>query len=164
MNALWAYFWPAFAAGLAIGAIGGLVGFRRGRIPLTVAGALAGAALAAALWHGPVGGADRLVAQVDRVVRNTLVYYEMTQIDARLERGPLTRRLHLSGPADDFQRGELVRVLSDVPGVSTAYWSGGRAMPLLVEGILTALLGALVGLLLAYLIELRRRYNAQWSW
>jgi hypothetical protein len=40
----------------------------------------------------------------------------------------------------------------------------GGGTPLIAEGGLIALLGFLVGLLLAYLVELRRRYNAQWSW
>jgi ABC-type lipoprotein release transport system permease subunit len=35
---------------------------------------------------------------------------------------------------------------------------------LLVEGLFAAVLGFLLGLLLAYLVELRRRYNAQWNW
>ena len=34
----------------------------------------------------------------------------------------------------------------------------------LVEGGAIAVLGFLFGLLLAYLIELHRRYNAQWNW
>jgi len=35
---------------------------------------------------------------------------------------------------------------------------------LLAEVELAALISFGLGLLLAYLIELRRRYNAQWSW
>ena len=38
------------------------------------------------------------------------------------------------------------------------------APPLIVEAAAVALLGFLFGLLLAYLVELRRRYNAQWTW
>jgi hypothetical protein len=30
--------------------------------------------------------------------------------------------------------------------------------------MIASLLGFLLGLLLAYLVELRRRYNAQWNW
>jgi hypothetical protein len=35
---------------------------------------------------------------------------------------------------------------------------------LIVEGMAVALLGFLFGLLVAYLVELRRRYNSQWNW
>jgi membrane associated rhomboid family serine protease len=37
-------------------------------------------------------------------------------------------------------------------------------MPLIAEGAAGAVLGFLFGLLLAYLVELRRRYNAQYNW
>jgi hypothetical protein len=71
----------------------------------------------------------------------------------------------LSGPADDFQSSELVRIIGSIPGVSSARWSStGGGIPLIVEGAAVSLLGFLLGLLLAYLVELRRRYNAQWNW
>ena len=89
----------------------------------------------------------------------------MPQVQARLHRGPLSRRLVLTGQADDFQREELVRIMSEVPGVSTATWDKSAAgIPLIVEAALAALAGFLIGLLLAYVAELRRRYNAQWKW
>ena len=73
--------------------------------------------------------------------------------------------LVLSGPADDWQRGELVRLFSQVPGVSGATWSGDDpGLPLFVEEVAGALAGFLLGLLVAYLVQLRRRYNAQWTW
>jgi hypothetical protein len=71
----------------------------------------------------------------------------------------------LAGTADDFQRSELVRIMGAVPGVSSASWSAERGgLPLIAEGTIASLAGFLVGLLLAYLVELRRRYNAQWKW
>jgi hypothetical protein len=89
----------------------------------------------------------------------------MYQINARLHRGPLTRRLILAGPADDFQSSELVRIMGAVPGVSGARWSEkASGPPLAVEGAAIAVLAFLLGLLLAYLVELRRRFNAQWNW
>jgi len=39
-----------------------------------------------------------------------------------MHRGPLSRRLILSGPADDFQRTELVRILDETPGVLDVRW------------------------------------------
>ena len=43
-------------------------------------------------------------------------------IQAKLQRDPLSRRLILSGPADDFQRSELVRILDGTPGVLEVRW------------------------------------------
>jgi hypothetical protein len=37
-------------------------------------------------------------------------------------------------------------------------------MPLLGEALLLSLVGFAIGLLIAYLIELRRRANADWRW
>jgi hypothetical protein len=126
---------------------------------------LAASILAAALWHGPLGGADQFTTKVRRGIKATLVYYEMTQVAADLHHDPLTRRVLLSGSADDFQRSELVRLMEELPGVSSASWSSDRSgTPLIVEGAAVSILGFLFGLLLAYLVELRRRYNAQWDW
>ena len=122
MNTLWTYFWPLFALGLVLGGILGSVWLRRGRrLPLAIGLVLALAG--AALWHGPFGAADRFATVVERSAQRTLTDYEMTQVNAQLHRGPLSRRLLLSGTADDFQRSELVRIMSDIPGVSRATWS-----------------------------------------
>lgn len=184
MNAFWTYFWPAFSSGVIFGLIAATGAFRakivrvrerphqpdfirpspKRRIAFLVGGVLASMG-AAAMWHGPLGGAERFSREVELSVRQTLDYWEMTKVQARLHHGPLTRRIMLSGPADDFQRSELVRYIGDVPGVSTARWSAdGGGVPLIVEGIATSILGFLFGLLLAYLVERRRRYNAQWNW
>lgn len=166
MNALWSFFWPAFAAGLLVGGLSGTIAYRRRdkRVTALMAG-LAASMLLAALWHGPLGGADRFAQRVERGVNETLVYYEMKQVSGHLHRGPLTRRVLLSGPADDFQRSELVRYMNQIPGVSGTSWTAnGGGTPLILEVIGVAVLGFLFGLLLAYLVELRRRYNAQWNW
>ena len=165
MNALWSYFWPALAAGLVIGAVAGLVAFRGTRTKMVIAVGLAASLAAAALWHGPIGAAEAFSGEVERSARVTLDDWEMTQVQARLGRGPLSRQLILSGPADDFQRGRLIEIMSALPGVGRATWSPeDRALPLIAEAALTALVGYLLGLLLAYLVALRRRYNAQWKW
>ena len=166
MSAFWTYFWPPLGTGLLLGVIAGAFGFRphaRRTLFLLIGGVAAIGA--AALWHGPLGAADRFTAEVQRTARQTLVDYEMSKVQAQLHHGPLTRRLILSGPADDFQSSELVRIMGDLPGVSVAQWSNkGSGVPLIVEGAAMAMLGFLIGLLLAYLVELRRRYNAQWNW
>jgi hypothetical protein len=166
MNVLWSYFWPAFGLGMASGVVAGAIGFRRRPMRLiALGGGFVASLLLAALWHGPLGGADRFSTRVNRGIRATLVYYEMTQVTAHLHHDPLTRRVLLSGPADDFQRSELVRLMDELPGVSGASWSSDACgVPLIVEDAAVSLLGFLLGLLLAYLVELRRRYNAQWNW
>lgn len=167
MNAFWAYFWPPFGAGLAVAIIAGAIAFRRRRRRYLALGLGAMVAIAlAALWHGPLGAADRFTREVEQVARQALVYNEIPEVSGHLHHGPLTRRLLLSGPADDFQRSQLVIVMDQVPGVESVGWSqdGGGGTPLIVEGALVALLGFLFGLLVAYLRELRRRYNAQWKW
>ena len=166
MNALLSYFWPSFAAGLLIGAVVGLIAFRRRtKRNLMLAAGFAATLALAALWHGPLGGADRFTVLVEQAARQTLENYEMTRVTAHLHHGPLSRRLLLAGPADEFQTSELVRIMSTLPGVSRAQWSTSPAgPPLILEGSGVALMGFLFGLLLAYLVELRRRYNAQWNW
>ena len=165
MSAFWAYFWPAFAAGIVTGLLGGLIVFRGARMNRIALGAGAAVAIGlAGLWHGPIGGADRFSAIVEKDLRGALRYYEMTRIDAHLHRAPLTRRINLSGQADDFQRSELARLLGQIPGVSSATWSNKGGVPLIAEGAIAAVLGYLFGLLLAYLVALHRRYNAQWNW
>jgi hypothetical protein len=165
MNALWSYFWPPLGCGVVIGIIAGDVAYRGG---LGRNGVLAiGAALAlalAALWHGPLGAADRFATEIERMVRVATVYNEIPEVSGHLHHDPLTRRVLLSGPADDFQRGQLVEIIDEIPGVESVSWSDGRGIPLIVEGLAIALLGFLLGLLVAYLREVRRRYNAQWNW
>jgi hypothetical protein len=165
VNAFWTYFWPPSCAGLVIGIIAGAIAFRsrRKRVLALAAGVLAAIGLAV-LWHGPLGGADEFAATVEQSVRASLVYNEIPEVSGRLHHGPLTRRVLLSGPADDFQRSELTRIIGELPGVESTSWSGGTGVPLVVEGGIAAVLGFLLGLLVAYLRELRRRYNANWNW
>lgn len=163
MNPLWDYAWPIALVAVILGAISGLFGFRRKR-PLILAGAAVAAFAATVLWHGPVGAGDRFAAAVERQSRTVLDDYEMTQVQAHLHRGPLSRRLLLTGPADDFQQSELVVIMSQIRGVSSATWEQSGGIPLILEAELLAAAGFLLGLLLAYLVELRRRYNAQWDW
>ena len=89
-------------------------------IPL-LAGVAATLAFGAA-WHGPLGAGERLAARAEAVGRKTLTYYEMPLVTARIERDPLARTLVLSGPADAFQRNELVRIMGEVPGVAAVRW------------------------------------------
>ena len=76
-----------------------------------------------ALWHGPLGAGERLAGKIERTAEGTLEHFEMPLVTARLERSPLRRRLLLSGPADDFQQKELVRMMDEIPGVSSVRWT-----------------------------------------
>lgn len=168
MNPLLAYFWPCFAIGLVVGGLVFSIVFRRRlsglRKWLVIDGGVAGSAIGALLWSGPGGGGRRFIGTVEPLARRTLDYYEMTQIKARLGHAPLTRQLILEGPADDFQHSELVRLFSQLPGVSEATFVSGGALPIIVEAAGVAVAGFLAGAFLAYLVELHRRYNAQWNW
>ena len=151
---------------MAVGILSGAIGFRpRGRRNLALAIGVAVAILLAGLWHGPLGAADRLASDIERRARATFVNYEIPQVSGHVHHDPLTRRVLLSGPADDFQQRELVRLVEEIPGVSSASWDAdGGGVPPIAEGAAAAVLGFLLGLLVAYLVELRRRYNAQWTW
>jgi len=165
MNALWSYFWPIFALSLVVGTVAGLISWRsrKRRWSLMAAGAVAmlGTAL---LWHGPLGAANRFAGWAERVANDSLGYYEMPEVQARLQRGPLTRTMLLSGPADDFQRREIVRMMREIPGVSGASWSRRGELPLIVEGSVIGLIGYLLGCLVGYAVTRRRRGNSEWRW
>ena len=112
------------------------------------------------VWHEPGGAADRFAATAERTMRTTLDHYEMPGIAVRLQRGPLTRTLWFDGRADDFQRGEILRIGREVPGVAATAWAGQpapRALPLLAEIMLMALASFAAGAVLAYIAALRRR-------
>ena len=184
MNAWWSYFLPVFCAGLVFGAVAGSGAFRmkivrskdrpgepdlvdqprQRRVTFLVAG-VALSIIAAVLWHGPLGAAERFAAEVERGAREVLAANDAPNgVNVQIHRGPLTRQLILSGPSNDFQQAEAARLLSQIPGVHDATWTRSAGIPLIVEGAIAAVLGFLLGLLLAYLVELRRRYNSQWTW
>lgn len=75
------------------------------------------------LWHGPLGAGERLARMIETDARAQLDRDEMTQVQAQVERWPLSRRVILSGPADDFQRREIKRRMEALPGVGEASWS-----------------------------------------
>lgn len=173
MLLLWDLYWPALVATLAIGVATGAIAFRRSgrreRYFLVIAAGAAATLATTALWHAPAGAADRFRAAVEPVVRETLDFYEMAQVRAGLDDAPLSRTLLLSGNADDFQRSELIRLMGDVPGVAAVRWrdtgqGASHPLPLLAEVELWSLVAFGLGLLLAYLIELRRRARADWRW
>ena len=129
------------------------------RNPALLLGILATLA-ATAIWHGPGGAAARFTATAERTMRITLDHYEMPAVAVRLKRAPLTRILRFDGPADPFQRSEILRIGREVPGVAATAWgnrSAPRALPLLAEVMLMALACFAIGAVLAYIAALRRR-------
>jgi len=91
------------------------------RISTLAAGALAVVAVTWT-WHSPLGVGERFATDVEARARIQLDHDEMLRVQARFERDPLTRRLVLSGPADDFQRAEIKRRMELLPGVGEAVW------------------------------------------
>lgn len=125
MSIVWDFYWPALVAAVIIGVVAGTLHFRRSTGTRDYGWLLKGAALAVALgllWHGPGGAGSRFVTTVESSARKTLVDFEMAPVTARLGRGPVTRTITLSGPANDFQQTELVRIMGAVPGVASARW------------------------------------------
>ena len=90
--------------------------------PIILAAGIAATLAFGALWHWPLGAGENLAARGEALARATLTYYEMSAITARFERDPLSRTMLLSGPADLFQRAELARIISQVPGVERVRW------------------------------------------
>jgi hypothetical protein len=125
-----------------------------------IAAGIAATLALAALWHGPLGAGQRVAETLESQARATISAFEMAQVQVSAERHPLRRRLILAGPADSFQRGELARILAQERGVADVRWADGPRpfqLPLLGEAMLLALVGFALGLLIAYLFELRRR-------
>ena len=85
-------------------------------------GGIAATLAFAALWHGPLGAGDRFAMCADKIARATLLHYELPAVSARVARDPLSRTIILSGPADRFQRSELVRIMGQVPGINAVAW------------------------------------------
>jgi hypothetical protein len=75
------------------------------------------------LLHGPGGAGERVAAKIERAANTEIRRLELPLVRARVERGPLTRSLVLSGPADSFQQVELARILSSISGIGDARWT-----------------------------------------
>ena len=89
---------------------------------LIFVGGIAATLAFAALWHGPLGAGDRLATRAEKIARKTLILYELRAVSARVARDPMARTMILSGPADAFQRSELVRIMGQVPGINAVRW------------------------------------------
>lgn len=188
MSAVWHIYWPLLVAALLGGVIVGRFAYRLpklGKDPTEdvktaateryrqkrnkiVALGAAGLLAAVALWHGPLGGGDRFARLVETAVAKELEWLEMPTISGKLERSPLSRTLVLSGPANSFQQEGFVRALRPVRGLAAIRWqdqrASGFALPLLAEVTLLSLIAFALGLFFSFIVEIRRRVNAEWSW
>jgi len=82
-----------------------------------------------ALWHGPLGAADRLADKLETAAAAEIKHQEMFGVTARLERSPLRRRMVLTGPSDKFQQDGLARLIDDIPGVAGTRWATRPGAP-----------------------------------
>lgn len=188
MSVIWHIYWPLLLAALLTGIVVGRIAFRLPKIsddadePVKTAArqrysrkrnkalwlGLAALLAGVALWHGPLGGGERFARLVEGAVAEELEWLKVPGISGRLERSPLGRTLILSGPANDFQREGFVRALSPVKGIWRIRWedqrASGFALPLLAEVTLLALFAFALGLFFSFIVEIRRRVNAEWSW
>jgi hypothetical protein len=113
------------------------------------------------LWHGPGDAVERAAQHIDREARQMLDGYEMQVIAVQAQRDPLARRVILVGPANDFQRAEMVRYAERLPGIGEARWSRPKSqfthpLPLFGEALALALAAFTAGLLLTYALFVRK--------
>ena len=128
---------------------------------------LAASILLALAWHGPGGAAARMARAIETDIAQMLRYYEMDAVSGRLERGPLRRRILYRGPADDFQRTQLVIEAEHRPGVGEARWNRPSdplryPLPLWFEAVALATAAFVLGMVVAYAGSLRRREERRW--
>lgn len=126
-----------------------------------------------ALWHGPLGAGERFAVTVDQRAERTIRFNDVPEVNgqpvfkAKMQRAPLTRRVLIEGNPDNFQRSELARILNDIWGILDASWVDAKGrfqpttflLPLAVEAQLLGLVSFALGMIIAYLLELRRRAN-----
>lgn len=128
---------------------------------LALALGIAATLAATFLWHGPGGAAARMASVIDRDARELLDAFEMQHIEVGLQRGPLARRILLAGEADDFQRGEMVRIMEERKGVAEARWNRPPTLtyplPLFAEAAAMALTAFAMGLVVASVAFTRER-------
>jgi hypothetical protein len=188
MTVVWHIYWPLLVAALLAGVITGRLAYRRPRLGKdpaedikraasekyrrkrnkTVGLGIAGLLAAVALWHGPLGGGERFARLVEGAVATELEWLEMPEISGKLDRSPLSRTLVLAGPANSFQQDGFIRALRPVRGLAGIRWDDQRAshfaLPLLAEVTLLSLIAFSLGLFFSFVVEIRRRVNAEWSW
>ena len=123
---------------------------------------LGAALLAGWISHGPLGQGGAFISQLEERAAQVVRQSELTTVQVRFPRDPLSRQAILSGTANDFQRegqGLFPGIndrIRDMPGVAGIRWdderSQDRLMPLLLETEFLVLLAFLIGVGLGRLI------------
>ena len=123
-----------------------------------------------ALWHGPLGAGEQMAGKIERTARRTIEHYEMPLVTARAIAASAAaaaigtgRRFPARRAGADHGRNPG-RVRRSLDNPAKPGGGAGELIPLIVEACAMSLVGFSIGLLLAYLIELRRRANAEWRW
>ena len=138
MSLVWHFYWPAVAFASLVGVITGWLAFGLGKISASrkrwaIPVGLLAATIFTAIWHGPIGAGDRFASTMETAFRRYLDQQELPMVQAHLDRGPLSRRVTLSGPADSFQQTELSRIFANSAGVSGVRWANPPSQPAAVK-------------------------------
>ncbi len=90
---------------------------------------LAAVIVMAWMHHGPLGGGERLIQQLEAQAQAAVGQKGLPGVEVRLGRDPLSRVATLSGPADQFQReGQgslkgLNDVVGEIEGIAGVGWA-----------------------------------------
>lgn len=84
-----------------------------------------GATLAsAALFHGPAGYGERVLAGLEAQVGPIVARQEVQSVSAAFPRDPMSRALQFRGSANDFQRERFVQLVQEenIRGIKSIGW------------------------------------------
>jgi hypothetical protein len=94
-------------------------------------------AVAAMGWlsHGPLGNGEALVSALEARARAVVVASQVSGVDARMQRDPMSREVVLSGPANDYQREGMGQFpglndrIREIEGISSLRWANPPPAP-----------------------------------
>lgn len=127
---------------------------------------LAAALVAGWAWHGPAGQGGAFANKLAGAAQQRVAMTELPAIAVAPERDPLSRRMVVSGPANDLQRDGLGSqwgvkdYAASIDGVSGVRWDdeeAGFTLPLLAEILILCAIAYFVGFGLGKLVFGRRR-------
>jgi hypothetical protein len=90
---------------------------------------LAAVTLMGWLSHGPLGNGEALVSRLEAEARAAVKASELSSVEVRIERDPMSRTAILSGPANDYQREGMGQFpglndrIRDIEGISSHRWA-----------------------------------------
>lgn len=85
---------------------------------------LAATLASAALFHGPAGYGERVLAGLEARIRPIVARQEVQSVSAGFPRDPMSRALVFSGRANAFQRERFVALVQEenIPGIKSIGW------------------------------------------